>query len=246
MGSMTRLVVGCLLLAGAWKLFLGPSKIQADVAYPLVYRAQVVGPAAGGAELPMLIALHGSGADETDLEGVFADFTVPVRVISFRAPRRSGSGYVWSRGEGADHREAKEAQLQMFRDVADSLATGASEVAAKYRTVGKPMVFGFSRGGSMAWYLGAHAPERFGAIFTVGASLEKEHLEGMGVLRRPPFFAYHGTRDGVVGFQDGKRTAEALSQVGGRVLFEPFDDGHTIPKSVRADVQRQIRSLMGG
>ncbi|MCP5067481.1 MAG: hypothetical protein GY946_13030, partial [bacterium] len=183
MSSMTKFGVGVLLLFGAWKLFLAPSRIQVDVPYPLQYRTQIVGAASGADRLPLLIALHGAGANEKDLDGVFADFTTPVRVVSFRGPERSGSGYVWSRGQGATQQEAKAEQEQMFREVADSIALGATEIAARFSTEGKPMVFGFSRGASMAWYLGAHHPERFDAIFAVAGELDEELLEGLAPAR---------------------------------------------------------------
>lgn len=246
MGSMMKVGLAALVLFGAWKLFLAPSTIQADVAYPLQYRTHVVGSAGSGDALPLVIVLHGAGADEKDLDGVFAEFTVPVRLVSFRGPERSGGGYVWDFGRGANHAEAKAAQLQMFRDVADSLVAGADEVAARYPTEGKPMVFGFSRGASMAWYLGAHAPDRFGAIFAVAGALEEELMDGLSPGRLPPFFAYHGRKDPVIGLARGRRTAQAIEALAGRVRFEEFDGGHTVAPSVRADVERQIRALHGG
>lgn len=246
MGSMAKLALAILVLVGGWKLFLAPSQIDADVAYPLRYRTQVVGPAGSGDRLPLLVVLHGAGADEEDLDGVFADFTVPVRVVSFRAPERSGSGYVWAYGRGADREEAREAHQQMFRDVAESLAVGADEVAARYPTEGKPMVFGFSQGASMAWYLGAHHPEHFAAVFAVAGAVNPELLEGLHVARRPPFFAYHGRKDGVVPLNRGQKTAGAIEALAGNVVFEEFDDGHTVPLSVREDLQRRIQRLGAG
>ncbi|MCP5066695.1 MAG: hypothetical protein GY946_09020 [bacterium] len=43
----------------------------------------------------------------------------------------------------------------------------------------------------------------------------------------------------------GQRTAEAIERLAGRVSFEEFDGGHTVPLSVREDVERQIRNLRG-
>ena len=245
MGGMTKLGFGALVLFAAWKLLLTPSQIQADVAYPLSYRTQVVGGAASGDRLPMVIALHGSGADENDLDGVFAKFRTPVRVVSFRGPKRSGSGFVWAVGQGANHQEAKAAQQQMFREVAESIAAGADEVAARYPTEGKPVVFGFSRGASLGWYLGIRHPEHFDAIFAVAGDLDPAFLEGAYPGARTPFFAYHGTRDPVIALQRGKRTAEAVQALGAHVIFEEFQGQHTIPDSTIEDVDRQLTRLYG-
>lgn len=246
MGSMTKLGFGALMLLGAWKLFLAPSQIKVDVPYPLKYRTQVVGQATSSERLPLLIVLHGAGANEKDLDGVFADFTYPVRIASFRGPERSGSGYVWSRGQGATRKEAEAVHDQMFREVADSIALGATEIATRFPTEGRPMVFGFSRGASLAWYLGAHHPERFDAVFAVAGELDEAFLAGLAPTRRPPFFAYHGRADRVIGMRSGRRTAEAIEGLAGHVSFQEFDAGHTVPPSVREDVERQIRNLHEG
>lgn len=245
MSGMAKLGLGVVVLMAVWKLALSPSQIQADVAYPLQYRTQVVGGAASGDRLPMVIALHGSGADEKDLDGVFANFSTPVRVVSFRGPERSGSGYVWAIGQGANQLEARAAQVLMFREVAESLAVGADEVAARFPTEGKPVVFGFSRGASLAWYLGARHPEHFDAIFAVAGSLDPKMLDGLYPSARPPFFAYHGKRDNVVGFRQGQLTAERFQALGARVRFQSFEDRHTIPLETIDDVDRQIARLYG-
>ncbi|MBC8187995.1 MAG: hypothetical protein H8E78_07295, partial [Proteobacteria bacterium] len=72
----------------------------------------------------------------------------------------------------------------MFRKVADSLAVAAAEVANRYPTEGKAMVFGFSAGASMAWDLGAHPRERFDSIFVVSRGLASHLLEGLPPARR--------------------------------------------------------------
>jgi len=246
MSPMAKMGFAAVFFLGFWKFITGPSQIQADVSYPLSYRTHVVGQAGSGDRLPMLIALHGAGADEEDLNGVFEDWQVPVRIVSFRAPARAGRGYTWSYGEGMSRVEAEAVEKQMFREVAQSLAVGAAEVAARYPTVGKPMVFGFSRGGSMAWYLGAHHPEEFDAIFVVAGELEAIFFKGLNPAIRPPFFAYHGRRDPVVGIQGGHRTAASIERLAGQVVFEEFDGGHTVPPSVGSDVEQQIKILRGG
>ncbi|NNL84461.1 MAG: hypothetical protein HKP27_02355 [Myxococcales bacterium] len=242
MGSFAKLAA-CLLVAfGAWKLVFAPNEVRSDVPYPLKYRVQVVGETTDE-RMPLLFALHGSGADENDLDGVFAQWNFAVRVVSFRGPVRHGGGYIWDQGRGSSAPEAKAAQMNMFREVAASIAAAAGEISERYATKGKPMVFGFSRGASLAWYLGAHHPEHFGAIFAVAGALEPDLLEGMGPGARPPFFAYHGRSDSVIPISRGRRTADALSALTRHVYFQEFDGRHSIPELVRADVQEKIRKL---
>ena len=237
MGPMAKIGFIARVLFAGWKFWTGPSQIRADVPCPLSYRTHVVGQADFGDRLPLLIVLHGGGAHEEDLDGVFEDWRVSVRM---------GRGYTWSRGEGTTQREAYEADRQMFRKVADSLAVAAAEVANHYPTEGKAMVFGFSAGASMAWYLGAHHPDRFDAIFVVAGDLDSDLLEDLLPASRLPFFAYHGKRDGVVSISSGHKTARAIEKLAGRVVFEEFDGGHTVPPSARADVEVQIEQLRVG
>ncbi len=243
MQSMTKLILGACLLFAVWKFFTGPSEIQADVSHPLTYRTQIVGAAESGDRLPLLVVLHGSGADENDLDGAFAEFEEPIRIVSFRGPVRQGRGYTWAHGEGASPAEALAAQREMIRAVAHSIAIGADEVAERYPTVGKPMVFGFSFGASMAWFLAAYHPEHFGAIFAVAGRLDEDQVVDLKPIPRPPIFAYHGRSDSIVGLPGGKRTATRIEEVGARVAFMEFDGGHSVPPPVRSDIERQISNL---
>ena len=242
MGSLAKFAAVVVGLFFVWKFVFAPNEIQTDVPYPLKYRTQVVGEAQDD-RLPLLFVLHGAGADEKDLDGVFADWTVPVRIVSFRGPARHGAGYIWDKGEGMSAQEAKAAQMGMFRNVAKSIAAAAPELVERYPTRGKPMVFGFSRGASLAWYLGAHHPEEFSAVFAVAGALEPELMEGFAPGARPPFFAYHGRSDPVVPLVRGRRTADAVSALTRHVYFQEFDGRHTVPPQVRADVEAKIRKL---
>lgn len=239
MSPAVRLVVLGLVVAGALKLALAPNVIRAELPHALRYREQVVGSGASG-PLPMLIVLHGAGADEKDLDGVFADFRTPVRVVSFRAPVRSGSGYVWAYGRGENAREARSAHDAMFGEVAASLAGSLPELTGRYPTRGQPYVFGFSQGAAMAFYLGVHHPEAFAGVFAAGGQLAPEMLPERASGRLPPFVVYHGKLDRVVALHHGRRTAEAIQALSGEVAFLEHADGHRVPREVREDLERRM------
>ena len=88
MGPMAKIGFIALVLFAGWTFWTGPSQIRADVPYPLTCRTHVVGQADSGDRLPLLIVFHGAGAHEEDLGGVFEDWQVPLRIVSFR-------GLVW-------------------------------------------------------------------------------------------------------------------------------------------------------
>jgi phospholipase/carboxylesterase len=244
-----RLLVLGVIVAGALKLAFAPNVIRAELPHALRYREQVVGSGASGSgtsgsgtsgRLPMLIVLHGAGADEKDLDGVFEDFQTPLRVVSFRAPVRSGGGYVWAYGRAENAREARRVHDAMFGEVAASLAGSVPELVGRYPTRGRPYVFGFSQGAAMAFYLGVHHPDVFAGIFAAAGQLAPEMLPDQVNDRLPPFFVYHGKQDRVVALHHGRRTAEAIQALSGEVAFLEHSGGHRVAREVREDLERRI------
>jgi phospholipase/carboxylesterase len=47
-----------------------------------------------------------------------------------------------------------------------------------------------------------------------------------------PMFVSHGTRDPILPFEGGQDIAARAEAAGARVVFVPFDGGHSIPPEV--------------
>lgn len=217
----------------AWKSISSTKTIQTSgLEYQLTYREQVF-PENAKDPLPMVIVLHGAGSDEDDLLSVFKDFKTPVRVISFRGPVKSGMGYHWVSGSG-------EAQDNMLDDVSHSIASSVAELTSDYPTQGRPFVFGFSWGATVAYHLGLNYPERFAAVFAVAGELPSRFIPESISEQLCPIYGYHGKSDQVIPFGKGKRTTEELAAISSNVNFVEFAEGHTIPEHVIRDIEQQI------
>lgn len=177
--------------------------------------------------LPMLIALHGDGGTVDDFyETALDKFKVPARIILIKAPIAHECGNVWpySADQFIDYGKA-------FSDVVELLTI-------KYPTVNKPVLLGFSGGGTMAYYQAVKHGNSYSYIFPVSGLLFNEQLDGSG-LSTPgtKVYAYHGKTDEVVPFTAGKKAIKLLKKQGVRVSFTQFDYGH---HGIFSDMKSQI------
>src|SRR5271170_2240615 len=103
-------------------------------------------PAKRGASTPLLILLHGRGADEHDLIDLAAELPAHFAYASLRAPLAfPGAGYRWceDRGPGRPVPESLQSAVEGIRAWADGPAT--AEYAREHT-----FVLGFSQGMMMA------------------------------------------------------------------------------------------------
>lgn len=180
-----------------WKSF--PRTVQGPLS-GLEFEYIVRTTAGGGSSerLPMVISLHGSGDNpshfyETLLEG----FDRPARFVLL-------NGNTWPTNSGG------------LREYGDALADAVPVLLERFPTKGKPIVLGFSAGAYYAYYLAARHAERFSYIFPLSGKLYGE----LAKTEAPPYIngarviAFHGTRDQVVGFSQGKAAVESLRKRG--------------------------------
>lgn len=158
---------------------------------------------------PLLVLLHGYGADERDLFGLVPYLPPEFVVAALRAPLSPpfpAPGFSWyplgrapeSRGSGA---EPQSAHLQS-RDAthvtdAASLVTGWIEAVSPDAVVG---LLGFSQGAAVALQAMRLQPERFAFAVNLSGYATPGTLAGDEAVarRRPPVFWGRGTRDDVI------------------------------------------------
>ncbi|MDN5667709.1 MAG: phospholipase [Renibacterium salmoninarum] len=105
---------------------------------------------------PLLVLLHGYGANEADLFGLAEQLPAEFTVVSVRAGHPAGSGYAWfplAADLGADIDQVVEA-AQRLDDWLESVASEFSSVS----------LLGFSLGMAMATTLLRHRPGRYAAV----------------------------------------------------------------------------------
>ena len=150
--------------------------------------------AAERGERPLLLLLHGYGADERDLFGLTAYLPPEYVVASVRAPLTPpfpAPGYSWYPIEGLDGRDP------VHVTDAASLVLDWLDVAAPDAVVG---LLGFSQGAAVALQALRLRPDRFAFAVNLSGYVTPGSLPDDAALaeRRPPVFWGRGTRDDVI------------------------------------------------
>ncbi|MEU3184069.1 phospholipase [Streptomyces sp. NPDC006923] len=131
---------------------------------------------------PLLVALHGRGADERSLSGIAPYLPGDITIAFVRAPLAEGGGYAWfaNRGIGRPVTES-------LADSSGRLFAWLDTVAARHSSVA---LLGFSGGMAMAGALLLTRPERFASAVLLSGTLpwdaglptEPGRLAGVRVL----------------------------------------------------------------
>ncbi|MGC2129047.1 MAG: hypothetical protein WA629_03020 [Candidatus Aquilonibacter sp.] len=167
---------------------------------------------------PLLVLLHGRGADEDDLFTLAPAIDSRVAVAAVRAPLPTDEGgYTWSesRTPGRYFGESLRASLTWLQAWLDSLSNGRPEPQDVY-------LLGFSAGMAMAGALLLDQPARYaGAVllsgtlpFDTDVSMSKDRLAGV------PIFYGHGSFDRVIPADLVTRSAKYMRDSSGAKLEE--------------------------
>lgn len=143
---------------------------------------------------PLLVVLHGYGADEADLFALAAHLPSEFVVAAVRAPLTPpfpAPGFSWYPIEGLNGRDSAHVTAAAERLIE---WIDASTDAA---TVG---LLGFSQGGAVSLQALRVAPDRFAFAVNLSGYASPGELPGDAALaeRRPPVFWGRGTHDDVI------------------------------------------------
>ena len=191
---------------------------------------------------PLLILLHGRGADENDLFGLAPLIDPSFAIASVRAPLGTDEGgYTWSasRSPGRYIGESLRASLTWLQTWLGSLDMGREEKQEIY-------LFGFSAGRAMASALLLDEPARYaGSIllsgtlpFETDVPIVKDRLAGVNV------FHGHGSFDLVIPADLEKRSEYYLQErSGARLRARKYPIAHEISEAEMADINAWLRDL---
>ena len=193
--------------------------------------------------MPLLVLLHGYGADEHDLFGLVPYLPEGIAVASVAAPLAPPwpmPGRSWYPIEGLDGRSSAAVTLaaESFLRWLDTAATAAPSVA----------LLGFSQGAAVSLQALRLAPERFGAVVALSGYASPGELPNDGALQelRPPVFWGRGTHDDVIPPALIDHTAQWLpthSELSGRVYTGLT---HSISEEELTDVHRFLTKWLDG
>ena len=194
---------------------------------------------------PLLVLLHGYGADERDLFGLVPYLPEGLAVAAVAAPLTPPwpmPGRSWYAIDGLDGRDpsaitaSAEALLAWLGTQVPALRQAQGPDGADAAPLA---LLGFSQGAAVALQALRLAPERFGAIVALSGYAAGGELPGDEVLResRPPVFWGRGSHDDVIPPHHIDHTAQWLpdhSTLSGRV-YQGLT--HSISEDELADIR---------
>jgi phospholipase/carboxylesterase len=184
---------------------------------------------------PLLVMLHGRGADENDLFELAPAIDSGIAVACVRGPLPSDEGgYTWSesRAPGRYIGESLRTSLTWFQEWLGALAGGRPDPQDVY-------LLGFSAGMAMASALVLDQPHRYaGAIllsgtlpFDTDVSMTKNRLAGVRI------FHGHGSFDRLIPADLVTRSAKYLSESSGAELeTRTYPIAHEISNGETSDI----------
>lgn len=183
---------------------------------------------------PLLVLLHGRGADEHDLFGLAPAVDPRFAIASVRGPLDAEGAYTWfeSRSPGRPIAESLRASIEWMNGWIDSLQ---GERAAPQQI----FLMGFSAGMMMAAALMLDRPQRYaGGVLLSGAlpfesdlAIVKDRLAGV------PLFYAHGSFDRVIPADLVARTGTYLrDSSGARLTTRNYPIAHEISPPEMDDI----------
>lgn len=199
------------------------------------YLTTVTGGADPAAALPMIIDLHPLGGFPEVMLWMAKRRDFPARVVMPAGPGWLVIGNSWYPVHG-DYED----MVAETRRNADRLAAFTRAMTARYPTLGRPVVTGFSQGAGMSYALAAYHPELFAAAVPVSGALPGSVPARDGP---PPIKvrALHGAEDAVLPPDWAEHTVAEMRQQGWDVSLRIYPEvTHKIGKEMREEWHRLL------
>lgn len=186
---------------------------------------------------PLIVLLHGYGADEHDLFGLVPYLPKRAVVAAVAAPLSPPfpmPGRSWYPIEGLENRDA-----ERITAAGEALLAWLDAEAAD---AGPVVLFGFSQGAAVSLQALRLDPSRFAAVVALSGYAAEGELPGDAALRdvRPPVFWGRGSHDAVIPRQLIEHTARWLP--GHADLSERLYSGLT--HGISEDELRDVRAFI--
>jgi phospholipase/carboxylesterase len=163
---------------------------------------------------PLLVMLHGIGADENDLFPLARHLDPRFRIVTLRAPRSYQIGYAWFdldiRGDGSIRPNTAQAEETLIDLIAWLRGAPQRHQTDPRRT----FLLGFSQGAIMSLGVLRTAPDLLAGVVALSGSspdaLFPPRADARTVARVPLLIA-HGTLDDLLPLEHGRRARAAFA-----------------------------------
>ena len=202
------------------------------------------------ASYPMIMMLHGFGANMHDLAGLAPAinptgyvYACPNAPIPFNLGLgHAGFGWMTPRGGSTPEEVANSEKL---------LGDFFQEVTGKYNVEpGRSLLLGFSQGGGMTYRCGLGRADVFAGLAALSATLpgadELDHRLPAAVdsKRSQPVFVAHGRYDQMIAESTAYAAKDYLEAAGYSPVFHVYDMGHEISGELLGDLVPWIESVL--
>jgi len=196
------------------------------------------------AELPLVIVMHGRGADNRDLADLAPLVDDGYRWVFPNAPRSFSPypgmsyGRSWFDGwppEGDTILVARQMLLELIDDLLERYPT----------TPGKVVLAGFSQGALMAFDVGYRAQVQLAGIVAMSGALFEDDRGDLDAHRDIPVLVIHGTGDEMIPVKAARRARFVLEEHGIHPEYHELPMGHHVSdesmRIVRDFLRRNLR-----
>jgi phospholipase/carboxylesterase len=206
----------------------------------------------GAGRPPLLVLMHGIGADENDLLPIASMLDPRLQVVSLRAPHGYAIGYAWFNiefGLGGIRPDVGQAH-QALADLVAWLRTAPERHGTD---PGRTYLLGFSQGAMMSLGVLRTAPEHLaGVIALSGRNADGlfEATADAAAIARVPLLVAHGTHDDLLPVENGRAIRDAYEGVSTDFTYREFPVGHGVNEEeiglVDAWLRRQLDAAPPG
>ncbi len=232
---------GVLLLLAMTPWMIEPLRQEAELPGglgSLSYRVMVTGDADPEAELPLVVFLNPLAGFPEVFWVIKRRWDFPARVVVPRGPRWYLIGYSWFAFD--DDWETFVADVRVS---ADQVAAFTRAMAERYPTPGKPIVTGFSQGGSLTYALAAYHPDVFAAAMPISGAMPGD-LPKREVAPDILVHGIHGAEDLIVEASWAQYIVDQMREQGWNVTFDIYPEvGHGVGRVAGDAWRRRLAEL---
>ncbi|MCU1350683.1 MAG: serine esterase [Acidobacteria bacterium] len=216
----------------------------------LRYVLNVPGGKADDTPLPLVVILHGRGADANDLADVAPlidgggrgyRFVFPNAPHPFEPYRGMTVGFSWFDGWPPARGKVVESRgriLDFLRELAERYPIETDDHGPKV------VLGGFSQGAMMSLDAGFRTPKALRGIIAMSGVLYEEDLPPLEARREQPVLIIHGSEDEVIPVRAAWRTRAVLEQHGLDPEYHEFAMGHNVTEESLAVVGEFLRRCL--
>lgn len=196
------------------------------------------------AKLPLVIVMHGRGADANDLADLAPmmddgyRFVFPNAAKPFEPMPGYSFGWSWFDGWPPEGHSIVQSRAKVLALI--------DELVERYPTPeGKIAVTGFSQGGLMALDVGFRTKQKIAGIVVMSGAIHEADMPDLRARRELPVLLIHGMQDDKVPVLNARRTRHILEEHGLAPEYHEFSMAHQVTLEATEVVAVFLRRCFG-